>query len=301
MSSNTPNYIGNLFLLSFSILFIYLCFLWAPVVPHNYDDYYLFFNDFDELYLQKTSFSDKIEGLLTKRAQHPNLAKRSLAVISYQLFGCINLKFITLMSYLTLMPFLYLLARSIYLKGSNWLLLLPAAALLFVPIPTSITWVTASMSALFKFMPFLVFYWLSRKRFTWALILAVLTSLSTGAGVFTFISGFLILFLKKYSYKYYAFWFVSMIVILIIIKNLPGGIEVISQGLLHSLLSHPLDVIRFEFAFLGLPFAFLLKGNVDYIWVINFTALIGLGSLVLVFILVYKKWDKILMINFTYK
>ena len=242
----------------------YVC---AFGLPLNYDDIAIFFEDFQNLFIDSESKFYTYKYLFTLRHNsHVNLPSRFLALVSYCLFSSINLSFVTILCSL----FNLLLALLFYRfwTSCDFFTFLPVFLLVVVYDSGLFSWPIASTYVFTILFPFLCFNYIVKRKYLLAGLFAVLSFFTDGSGVLTFVFGFLgiILIEKKILPKFlFSFIWIGLFSISYFINaNLKSNssnnlnISELDFGTVFNF-----SVLENFFTLLGIPFSYFTLNSID--------------------------------------
>ena len=194
--------------ISLLLIFIYFWIIVVHIVNLPfYDDYDVVFG-FLRQYLAVDTTAEKLALLLSQDNEHRFLSHRLVILADYYLFGEVDLRHIMLFGSIFTIGLWYFLLR---VSKLDWIQFLPVTLLFFVPIDRIVAWqATAFIQPFLLLTVFLSLYLLDRQDrlgFWGALFFSFVATFTFGHGLFVFLSGTLLLLLKRpFSWERLFFW-----------------------------------------------------------------------------------------------
>lgn len=168
--------------------------------------------DFLNVYVDKgVDYSSKLRRLWRPHSIHRTVLVRLTVLMDYNVFGSINFKHIILIGNFNLLLIFLLLSYKLKLNKLGYQHMLVFSLFLFVPVNTLSNWALSTFGY-FTLMLIAIISFLMLDRGGWfnffvSLFFAVLSTLTTGAGLFVFLCAYSILIVKKeYNWRHILVW-----------------------------------------------------------------------------------------------
>ena len=273
-----------LVLICLPILIYFITVVRASINFPIMDDYDAILN-FLIVYTDASTFYEKINAVFSQHNEH-RIVYTKLVVLGYhKIFGAINFIPLIVIGNLSLVGILVVFYKSLKIESldKRLLILIPVAIFLFNYRYAELScWAMTSIQNIgVLFFAFLALYFLlkdNKPSMAWAIVFASLATYTSGNGILTFVTGIIVLILKKESRKsIYIFgcaFILNLATYFIGLKKVEGH-----PPFLQSFIANPLDFFLYPLNFLGALFY-------THITVIGFV----FGALVLaVFVFIYIK------------
>lgn len=236
-------------------------------------------------YIDATNFYDKITAVFSQQNEH-RIVYTKLVVLGYhKIFGAINFIPLIVIGNLSLVGILLVFYKSLKIESldKRLIILLPVVLFLFNYRYAELScWAMTSIQNIgVLFFAFLSLYFLlkdNKPSIAWAIVFATIATYTSGNGILTFITGIIVLILKKESrrsiFLFGCAFVLNLATYFIGLKKVEGH-----PPFLASFIANPEDFFLYPLNFLGSVFY-------GHITVIGFV----FGALVLaVFIFIYIK------------
>ncbi|MCB0664493.1 MAG: hypothetical protein KDC80_01665 [Saprospiraceae bacterium] len=178
------------------------------------DDYNLCLDTISD-WRNSVSFWERLELIFSFQNGHPIVTQKLLFLFDWLLFGEVNFIHFIFINNLLHLAFLFTLYGIYSLNKTTSNSFTIIVLLVAVPVFTLNNWSSSFMHIATLVTALLSLYFMALKgwrNFLVALLMAILSSLSSGAGILVFIAGIPILYLK-YSKREIAIWFLVMAMI----------------------------------------------------------------------------------------
>jgi hypothetical protein len=248
--------------------FLYLLFIATPIIVYftfvikssvdfPYEDDYQAILDFLISYNYATTFSSKIELILAQHNEHRIIFGKLITVLYYKLFGSINFVNLIILGNISLLGIWLIVLKSIKIELNNRRLLafIPVTIFLFNFRYVDVScWAMASLQNIWVILfAFLSLYFLlndKKQSISLAVLFATLATFTSGNGLLTFLTGIIMLILRKDSRKVIILFASAFII------NIMGfaiGIHKVGHhpSFFDSLISEPSNLFLYPLNFIG--------------------------------------------------
>lgn len=207
-------------------IFIFIAILLTPVLFYfsiiakyslnipNLDDYDAILG-FLVSFLESSAFTERAKLIFSQHNEHRIFFDRTVALVSYYLFGSVNFKTLIIIGNLGLVAILLLLLLNYFKSKKHLYYFLPVPFILFqLQNHANATWAMASLQNFYViFFAFLTIYLLGTSSrwsmFVFACFAALFATYTSGNGMFVFVPGMLILLFQKRYWPYIFAWFLT--------------------------------------------------------------------------------------------
>lgn len=178
------------------------------------DDYNLCLQFISEI-IEQPSLEQKLLDIFSFNSGHPTVTQKLMFLLDWMTFGKVNFRHFIFMNNVVHFLILIALFRMFLLLKVQAHYFIPIPILIAVPVFTLNNWSSSFMHLCTLCFVLFSFYYLelgNRINFRKAIVLAILASLSSGAGILVFFSALPILW-QRYDRRYWITWFAIALII----------------------------------------------------------------------------------------